>query len=97
MLANYQALLAKQCWRIIQNPSSLCARVLKGRYFPNSSFLQASVGRGASHMWRSFLWGRNIINMGTYWRIGDGRDVQVFHDRWIPHPSSFRIFFAYVA
>lgn len=33
-----QALLGKQAWRIIQNPQALWVQILKGLYFPNSTF-----------------------------------------------------------
>ena len=36
------AMLAKQCWRLITDPDSLCARVLKAKYYPNGSLLQAT-------------------------------------------------------
>jgi hypothetical protein len=34
-----QALLARQCWRIISNPNILCARLLKSVYYPRGNFL----------------------------------------------------------
>jgi hypothetical protein len=30
-----QAMLGRQCWRLITEPNSLCARVLKAHYFPH--------------------------------------------------------------
>lgn len=40
------ALLAKQCWRLIHEPDSLLARMLKDWYFPHVSFLDAKWARG---------------------------------------------------
>lgn len=38
------ALLAKQGWRLMTSPHSLLAHVLKAKYYPNSTFLQARLG-----------------------------------------------------
>ena len=34
-----QALLARQAWRLIQFPESLCAQVLRAKYYPDGSIL----------------------------------------------------------
>jgi len=39
-----KALLAKQCWRLIQYPYSLISQILKAKYFANSSFLDSEIG-----------------------------------------------------
>jgi len=36
------AMLAKQCWRLWCMPESLCARILKAKYFPTSTVLDAT-------------------------------------------------------
>jgi hypothetical protein len=39
-----KALLAKQVWRILKNPDSLTAKIMKAKYFPHSSIMEASMG-----------------------------------------------------
>ncbi|TYH19125.1 hypothetical protein ES288_A05G327800v1 [Gossypium darwinii] len=51
------SLLAKQCWKLLQNPKALWARVLKGGYFPKGAFLNAKQGSTASWVWASLLQG----------------------------------------
>jgi hypothetical protein len=58
------ALLAKQGWRIIQNPDSLASKILKEKYFPQASFLNAQLGRRPSYIWRSFLNARSLLKEG---------------------------------
>jgi hypothetical protein len=78
------ALLGKHGWRFMVQPDSLCARVLKGKYFPDTDFLQATVPRNSSATWRAIVAGREALNLGLIKRIGDGRSVSVWHDNWIP-------------
>jgi hypothetical protein len=50
-----QALLAKKAWRIQTNPESLCARVLRARYFEGGDFLKAECPSNASYTWHNIL------------------------------------------
>ena len=77
-------MLAKQGWRLLTDPSSLCVRVLKGRYFPDSDFWTATKPRSASYTGRSILHGRDLLVQGIRWGIGDGRSVKIISDNWIP-------------
>jgi hypothetical protein len=49
--------LAKQAWRIIQEPKSLSARILKVVYFPGGDFIVATLRSRPSQVWRSILEG----------------------------------------
>ena len=46
-------------WRLSQNPSSLAYRVLKARYFPESNFMEAPLGKRPSYTWRSLMAAEN--------------------------------------
>ena len=79
-----QAMLGKQCWRLLTNEDSLLFRILKARYFPHTTFLEAYRGGCPSSTWRS-LWGaKSLLKEGLRWRIGDGTTVQVWEDAWVP-------------
>lgn len=58
------ALLAKQAWRITTKPELLLSRILKARYFPNSSFFVADLGDRPSQTWRSILLARPHLEAG---------------------------------
>ncbi|KAM2483190.1 hypothetical protein ACFX1W_040852 [Malus domestica] len=77
------ALLAKQCWRLIHDPDSLWAWVLKVRYFPNVSFLDAKKGGRAFWAWVSLLEGRDLILNGARWQIMGGQEVRFWMDNWV--------------
>ncbi|KAH0976609.1 hypothetical protein GBA52_026328 [Prunus armeniaca] len=85
-----KALVAKQCWRLITNEQSMIHKVLKARYFPNCNFLAAGKGRASSYVWRSLIWGCELLLSGLRKRIGDGQETLVYGDAWIPRPNSFR-------
>ncbi|MCH86642.1 putative ribonuclease H protein, partial [Trifolium medium] len=79
------AMLAKQGWRFLQNEESLLTRCLKGRYFPRSNFLHATLGYNPSYTWRSiFLPRLEIIDHAGLWKVGDGQNIKIWEDNWLP-------------
>uniref|UniRef100_A0A8I6XTR8 Reverse transcriptase domain-containing protein n=1 Tax=Hordeum vulgare subsp. vulgare TaxID=112509 RepID=A0A8I6XTR8_HORVV len=72
------AMLSRQGWRIIQNPYSLCAGILKARYFPYCSALEAVAHDGISYSWRSILQGLDVVKQGYIWRVGDGTSINIW-------------------
>lgn len=77
------AMLGKQGRQLLSNPDSLCARVLKGKYYLNGRFLSAKK-KHSSHTWRELLVGRKVLVLGLIRRIGDGTSTNIWEDKWIP-------------
>ena len=78
------ALLAKQTWRLLHNHDSLFHKVFKSRFFPNCSILEAKEGHGGSYAWRSILKGREVIQRGAKWHVGDGENIKIWGEKWLP-------------
>ena len=85
------ALLVKQTWRLLHDKTSLFYRVFKSKYFPNSTIMDAANPSSASYAWRSIIQGREVIKKEAVWRIGDGKSVDMWADRWLPRKYSPRV------
>ncbi|CAN1812809.1 Putative ribonuclease H protein At1g65750 [Linum perenne] len=57
------ALLARQGWRLLNQPDTLWAKLLKSLYFPSGDFLTASKGRRPSWVWSSLIHGRSTLKL----------------------------------
>ena len=68
------AMLAKQGWRLLQDHGSLLYGCFKDRYFPRSTFLEASDVPNSSYVWKSLIAAQPILKKKKM--LLDGR-------RWI--------------
>jgi hypothetical protein len=59
-----QALLARLVWRLIQKPSSLYAKVLKARYYPNGNILDTVFSSDPSPVWKGVEYGLQLLKEG---------------------------------
>ena len=86
-----KALLARQLWRILQNPNTLVARVFRVRYFPIGDILNANIRNSPSYSWRSIHSSLEVIRKETRWRVGNGKLIHIWDDKWLPTPSTYKI------
>jgi hypothetical protein len=64
--------------------------VLKAKYFPSMSVLEARNTRNMSYTWRSLLKGVEVIKMGMIWRVGNGEEINIWSDPWLDREGSKR-------
>lgn len=82
--ANVQnlALLSKLSWKMINDEDSLWVHILKDKYLKNHNVLSWPRKRPASHIWRSIVRTKPIIDAGIKWHIGNGKLVGIWKDWW---------------
>lgn len=65
-------------------------KVLKAMYFSNIDFLSCKIKSGSSFVWKSFLWGCEVIKTSSRWKVDNGRSIFIYTDNWMPRPLSFK-------
>ncbi|XP_042980196.1 uncharacterized protein LOC122310366 [Carya illinoinensis] len=85
------AMLAKQGWRLLHFPNSLAAKVLSPKYYPDGQFLKATTPRHSSLIWRSLRAAKPLLEEGLFWHIGNGAGTKIWHHKWLPIPTSFKV------
>ena len=86
-----QALLARQAWRLISRPDSLCARVLRAKYYPQGNLVDTVFTGNPSPTWTAIVHGLELLKHGLIWRVGDGRSIRIWRDNWIPRATEFKV------
>lgn len=85
------AMLAKQAWRQLTNPSSLVARIYRAKYYPSCDVMGAKLGSSPSYAWRSIYNSLEVIRRGTRWRVGNGKLIHIWEDKWLPIPTTHKV------
>ena len=52
--------------------------------------MEAELGSNPSFVWHSLLQARELITVGSAWKIGDGETVGIESHKWLPQPPSFK-------
>ena len=84
-------MLAKQAWSLLENPDSLCAAILRAKYFPDGDLLNAKLKKGSSFTWQSIMAGVNTLKHGYIWRVGNGQKIDIWEDAWIPNFANIKV------
>ena len=70
---------------------SLCARVLRAKYYPTGDILNCQLKKGSSYVWQSIWSGIQTFKKGYIWRVGNGEKINIWDDCWIPNSASKKV------
>lgn len=67
------------------------ARVYRAKYSPHDDILSAKLGSNLSYAWRSIHNSLKVIRKGTIWRVGNGKRIHIWEDKWLPIPTTHKV------
>jgi hypothetical protein len=71
----------------------LLAKIYKAKYYPQEDILKARIGSNPSYAWRSIWNSKDIVNKGSCWNIGNGQQIKVREDQWLPNLNGHKILY----
>lgn len=86
-----QALLARQAWRLLKKLNSICAQILKAKYYPRGNLLDIVFTKDNSQSWKGVEHGLELLKQGVIWRVGDGETINIWRDNWIKREGNLKI------
>lgn len=82
-----QALIAKQFWKIQENPNSLLTRTFKKKYFPTCSLREYQPKSHHSWIWRNITDCQHTFLHQGRWLIRNGNQIPLSHPDWFQCPN----------
>lgn len=73
------------------NPDSLVANLFKSLYFPTTSILEAILGHKRSPFWSGLIWGKELLQTGVGWHVGNGPQINIKEDNWLSSNSYYKL------
>ena len=64
---------------------------MEAKYYQGGNFLDSDLGNKPSFAWRSIHSSCELLKEGLIWRVGNGEQVQIWKDKWLPQPSTYMV------
>ncbi|XP_074359592.1 uncharacterized protein LOC141699321 [Apium graveolens] len=68
---------------LLRNIAQCIPALLKARYYPDCSLLQANRTGGSGLTWSGIWEAKEFVKNGLRWFMGDGRSIHIYQDRWL--------------
>jgi hypothetical protein len=57
---------------------------MKAIYYPRGNIIDTVFRAEASPVWHGIELGLELLKKGIVWRIGDGKNIRIWRDNWLP-------------
>lgn len=82
------AQIAKLIWKFLEHPDCMWVQIMTTKYCRNVSLWEANVNGRSSSTWKAILECRKYMENKCLWAIGNGENIQIFKDPWVPDSNT---------